>query len=97
MRYEYNVDGVTFQNDVVAIGGLSSENDPDSVREFLRNYQCDTIVTVYFDENHPERSVLVTGVNSSILIDFAMSALCMLLVICWSIGWLRRRPDSSLT
>jgi hypothetical protein len=61
MSYEYFVAGITYRSGQYS---LARENYRDSVATataFAQSHQRGTVVTVYYNPNHPEQAVLQTG------------------------------------
>ncbi len=60
--YDYEVFGVLYSNDRIAYGDYGSSN-PSHARSIVNRYSKQLPVTVYYQPEHPQESVLETGIK----------------------------------
>lgn len=61
LRYEYEVGGDTYVSSRIAVGSGPSFNSRSGAREWLEDYPTDSEVTVHYNPDSPDRSVLQPG------------------------------------
>jgi len=70
--YEYEINGITYSNDDVKVGGTIGTNTTTWARETLNQYPKDKIVNVYYNPENPSQSVLEVGLHFSTWFPLAM-------------------------
>ncbi|MGD9639288.1 MAG: DUF3592 domain-containing protein [Alphaproteobacteria bacterium] len=81
--YEYEVDGVVYNNNNVAYGFYSSSS-PANPRKIVNRYPKDKQVVVYFKPDKPEESVLETGIQMQTLFTPILGALFIFVGLWWA-------------
>jgi len=60
IKYKYFVSNKTYTGNRLYTFKIGTSNE-NSIKALCEQYKVDTDVTVYFDPNHPEKSVLIPG------------------------------------
>lgn len=86
VMYNYKVNGVVYSSNRLSFGQVSS-SDPTSARKIVNRYPVDSEVTVYYQENAPEKSVLMPGLHTETYfvpvfgLVFALAGLAMFIFL----------------
>lgn len=65
INYDYVINGITYSNDDVKVGGTIGTNTKVWARELLNKYPQEKIVDVYYNPEDPLQSVLEKGLQLS--------------------------------
>ncbi len=64
VRYRYEVNGKTYESQRLAFGGQTSFSNNFEAEDFLKSYQENAPVTVYYNPANPSEAVLDTSTSS---------------------------------
>lgn len=95
IRYEYEVDDVTYTNDKIDLGMVVSTSGTKKAQEILSRFSLGSSVLVYVNPNDPTDSVLEQKASTSglLVIGIAMlvTGLCLVLpigiILLFSFAW----------
>jgi hypothetical protein len=92
IRYQYTVDGKTYESDRVRFGQMAS-SDHDAAADAVEAHPVDGPCTVYYNPRNPATSVLQTGVSGQdLFVALFLVPFNVVMVIIWGALWNNWRP-----
>ncbi|MEZ5496816.1 MAG: DUF3592 domain-containing protein [Gammaproteobacteria bacterium] len=89
MTYEYQVNGIKYQNSRFSLGSGSTIeggfNEKQQARDWLKNseYKIGKAITVYVKPGQPEETVISSGLNWGTFVPMILGSLMIGLVLLW--------------
>lgn len=87
-EYDYEVDGVSYQGDCIAIGESGVRSRAEGERR-IEPYPVGSQVTVYFDPKNPGDACLVSGATQSAWILLLAGLVTTVLALRLALSWIR--------
>lgn len=79
VKYQYNLNGKNYLSKKIFYGDYIRSNMSYRAKKVIKKYGKDEIVTVYYNPDNPEESVLETGINP-VIYKILYVSLCLILL-----------------